>query len=157
MKHLGIGTFIGILVQLSYYKHKRTALIVKGSLVFMSKFINGFNHGSNTCASTNAESVADEAFWEDSESLLEIMCTNAFSMPVLVCIKEEKGVYDFGNAFIAAQHTLQLIKYAYEHGNLLDSYLLLRRLFESVLQYLFFIALKQDQEEWLFLEVEKSP
>ena len=124
--------------------HKRKALIYKGGLAFMSKFINGLSHGSNSSGVKGSDSAVDDTFWDDSESLLDVLSENASSMPVLVCIKEGKGVFDFGNAFAAAKHTLQLIKYAYSHGNLLDSYLLLRRLFESVMQYYFFYALKHD-------------
>jgi hypothetical protein len=112
----------------------------------MSKFINGFNCESNIFVSTSAESAEDKVFWEDAETIVDILSTNAFFRPDLVCIKDGKGVYDFRNAFLAAEHTLQLIKYGYSRGNLLDSYLLLRRLFESILQYLFFVSLKQDQE-----------
>lgn len=110
-------------------------------------FENIFNHESSHDSKKNADLSTAMVFWDDIQSLLTILSDNAFTMPVLVCIKNGKGVFDFGNSFMAAEQTLKLIRYAYSQGNLLDSYLLLRRLFESILQYLFFVVLKENHEE----------
>ena len=58
----------------------------------MSVLVDGFNHRSSS------DSSVVDPYWEDSEAMLSNLSTNAFSMPVLVLIKEKKGVYDFGNA-----------------------------------------------------------
>ena len=97
MKALGIGTFIGILVQflveLSYSMYKDVEQVIKGERS-RSVFVDGFNHGSS---SEGADSSVVESFWEDSEAMLSNLSTNTFSMFVLVSIKEREGVYDFGN------------------------------------------------------------
>lgn len=97
MKALGIGTFIGILVQflveLSYSMYKDVEQVINGEGP-MSVLVDGYNHGSS---SVGSDSSVVDTFWEDSEAMLSNLSTNAFSMFVLVSIKEREGVYDFGN------------------------------------------------------------
>jgi hypothetical protein len=47
---------------------------------------------------------------------------------------------------LAAEQTLLLIKQAYLQGNLIDAHLLLRRLFELIIQYIFFASLKKKKQ-----------
>lgn len=98
------------------------------------------------------ESYQDEPLWSDTHTLLNILKINTSKDSVPICYGDGKGDLDFGDAFLAAQKTLQLIKHAHDNKNTLDSYLLLSRLFESLLEYLFFIALRQDYAEKLFPE-----
>lgn len=80
---------------------------------------------------------------ESIKSVFEILSDNTFSQVKTWVIKEGHPVIDYGQTFYAITHTLRLVEYAYLLGDTTDAYLLMRRIFESVLQYLFFHVIRE--------------
>ena len=111
-----------------------------------SKFVCEMGNNRVKNNADDNDGPSEDAIWEDSESLLDVLATNATCMPVLVCLKDGKGIFDTGQCFLAAEQTLLLIKQAYLQGNLIDAHLLLRRLFELIIQYIFFASLKKKKQ-----------
>lgn len=83
---------------------------------------------------------------DDVQGVFDILSTNAFSQVGIWVIKEPEISLDLGRAFLSITNTLYLIEHAYWLEDLPDTYLLLRRVFESTLQYLFFYMIREKAQ-----------
>lgn len=92
----------------------------------------------------NRSSFKSDHLWEDIHSLLDALEKNAYKEPAFIYYGVGEGVLDFGGTLLAAGRTLEIIRHAYYSGNLLDSYYLLRRLYETLTHYVFSIALREN-------------
>lgn len=80
---------------------------------------------------------------EDIKSVFEILSDNSFVQTNIWVIKDSQPVLDYGQTFHVVTNTIKLIEYAYLLEDVTDAYLLLRRIFESILQYLFFHIIRE--------------
>lgn len=87
-----------------------------------------------------------DSLWEDIHSVLTAMEKNAFQDPSLIYSGVGEGYLDFGGIFVEAGKTLQVISHSYYIGGLLESYHLLKKLYESLILYSFSIALRVNYD-----------
>lgn len=83
---------------------------------------------------------------DDVQGVFDILSTNASSQVGIWVIKESKISLDLGRAFLSVTKALYLIEHAYWLEDLPDTYLLLRKVFESTLQYLFFYMIREKAQ-----------
>ncbi len=82
-----------------------------------------------------------DSLWGDIHSVLNALEKNAFKDPSLIYPGVGEGYLDFGGIFVEAGKTLQVISHSYYIGGMLESYHLLKKIYESLILYSFSIAL----------------
>ncbi|MCF7953483.1 MAG: hypothetical protein K9K78_05340 [Spirochaetales bacterium] len=104
------------------------------------------------CGRISCEAIQNEKelisipWLEDIKFVLEILSDNAFSQVNVWTIKDGQAVNDFGCNFHAATNTIKLVEYAFFLGDIADVYILLRKIFESLLQHLFFHVIREKTQ-----------
>lgn len=104
-------------------------------------------HGRLSNSELQEAQLKNTLLWlDDVQGVFDILSTNAFSQVGIWVIKEPEISLDLGRAFLSITNTLYLIEHAYWLEDLPDTYLLLRRVFESTLQYLFFYMIREKAQ-----------